>query len=387
MNEHRQTLHVARNVVEVEQLAPLWERVAWGGEQAELPYYTETLRRRDGAEPLAILVAREGVPVAAGASRVERRTLDARLGYLRLAAPRARVAQFVPGGVVAADADARDALVAALRSTLADGTVDALAFPALPVQSDLYRALARLGGPLERQRFVPSWSRRRLLLPPDFESFLASRSRKIRAGIRYDAKKLESALGDALRVEVHRDASEHARIVRDLDTVATATYQRALGAGFAATEERVELLGVALRHGWARAYLLYRGELPIAYWLCPVHGDTVTLAQTGYLPDWAGIRPGIYLLMRVIEDACADPALRYLDFGPGRSSYKRHFSSEAYEERNVLVFAPTLRARRINATRTLVLGTGMGARRALDALQLTDRVKSVWRRRLRSAAQ
>ena len=47
--------------------------------------------------------------------------------------------------------------------------------------------------------------------------------------------------------------------------------------------------------------------------------------------------------MRVIEDACADPALDVLDFGPGDAAYKQQFSNESREERNVVVFAPTFR--------------------------------------------
>jgi len=50
--------------------------------------------------------------------------------------------------------------------------------------------------------------------------------------------------------------------------------------------------------------------------------------------------------MRVIEDACADPSLDVLDFGPGDAAYKRQFSSDSRVERNVVVFAPTFRGRR-----------------------------------------
>ncbi len=65
--------------------------------------------------------------------------------------------------------------------------------------------------------------------------------------------------------------------------------------------------------------------------------------------------------MRVIEDAIADPALHVLDFGPGDATYKQQFSTESHEEQNVVVFAPTLRGRRLNATRTLVLAPAWGA--------------------------
>ena len=379
-------VRIARTVAEVEGLATPWNATRWGGEQAEHAYFLTSATAQAGrSRPFGLLLLRGAEPVAAAAGRVERRRLDARIGYLRVYAPRVDVLQLVPGGIVANDESALTALTDALLATLAGGEADALAVPALPVESELFAALATLGGPLERQRMIPTWTRRRLVLPGSFEEFLASRSRKIRAWIRYDAKRLLDALGDELILEIFRDASSLDRITRDLDTVASSTYQRALGAGFADTDERRSLLRVGLEHGWARPYVLYHRGEPIAYWLCSVHRDRITLATTGYLPAYAPYRVGIYLLMRVIEDACADPALRVLDFGPGRSAYKQHFSSEGYEERNIIVFAPTWRGRRINLTRTAVLGTARLSRRAVDSTGLTDRLKTAWRRRIRAS--
>jgi CelD/BcsL family acetyltransferase involved in cellulose biosynthesis len=379
------TVEVARTLADVERLGPVWNDIPWAGEQAEHAYFVAAARARAAAgRPFAVLVSSDGRPAAAAAGRVETLRLDTRVGYLRVYAPAVRMLQIVPGGAVAADVESIPTLVGAVRSVLAAGEADALALPALPVDSEVFAAFAALAGPLERQRFVPAWTRLRLVLPASFEEFLRSRSRKIRAGIRYDTKKLLEALGDELSVRIASDASSFDEVVRDLDRVSASTYQRALGAGFADTEERRALLRVSLEHGWARVYVLRRGEEPIAYWLCSVHRDRITLSNTGYLPEYAPYRVGIYLLMRVIENACDDPALRVLDFGPGRSAYKRHFSSEGYEERNLTVFAPTSRARRINATRTAVLGPAWIARKALDRTGLTDRVKAAWRARLRT---
>jgi hypothetical protein len=381
-------MKVARTVEEVERLAASWSKLPWGGEQAEHAYFVASAHARAGRDrPFALLLFSGEEPVAGAAGRVESRQLETRIGYLRAYAPTASVLQIVPGGIVATDTSVVPPLTDALRAALAGGEADALALPALPVESELFAALAELGGPLERQRLIPTWPRRRLVLPVSFEEFLASRSRKIRAGIRYDAKKLLNALGDDLTVEVFRDALSLERVVRDLDTIARSTYQRALGAGFADTDERRSLLRVGLEHGWARPHILYHLGEPISYWLCSVHRDRITLNTTGYLPAYAPYRVGIYLLMRVIEDACADPALRILDFGPGRSAYKLHFSNEGYEERNIVVFAPTWRGRRINVTRTAVLGIAWLGRRAVDSTGFTDRLKSAWRGRLRGSRQ
>jgi CelD/BcsL family acetyltransferase involved in cellulose biosynthesis len=274
-------------------------------------------------------------------------------------------------------------LAAAAWGLLRDGSVEALAVPALPVEAPVFRAFAQLGGPLERQRFIPTWTRRRLELPETFDAFLASRSRKIRAGVRYDAKKLVDALGDGLTLAIHRDATGFDALVAQLEAVASTTYQRSLGAGFADTPEQRRVAHLALERGWLRAYVLAHDGEPVAFWLCSVHGGTITLKTTGYLPAYARYRPGIYLLMRVIEDACEDPSLEVLDFGPGRSDYKRHFSSGGYAERNLLVFAPALRPRAVNAGRTAILAGGAATRRALDAAGLTTRLRTAWRGRLR----
>src|SRR5262249_40248357 len=101
---------------------------------------------------------------------------------------------------------------------------------------------------------------------------------------------------------------------------------------------------------------------------------------------YAQHRVGVYALMRVIEDACADPELRVIDFGPGDAPYKEQFSSRSTVERSIVVFAPSLRGRRINASRTAILGSALLARRVLDAGGLTDRVRSGWRARLKQRA-
>jgi CelD/BcsL family acetyltransferase involved in cellulose biosynthesis len=360
--------------VELEQQ---WRATSWAGEQAEYDYFMAALGE---AEPFAVFA-----PGAAAVGRLRSRRLDTSIGYLRLYAPRVRVLELVAGGVVARDRAAADALANDVWSQLAGGLAEVLTVPALPVDSPAFAAFAALGGPLERQRFIPTWTRRRLVLPESFDAFLSGLSRKSRAGVRYDSKKLVDALGDELSVSIHRDAANFDELVGELDRVASGTYQRALGAGFADTPEQRRLTRLALEHDWLRAYVLAHRGRAIAFWLCSVHGPTITLKTTGFDPAYAHYRVGIYLLMRVIEDAIGDPVLEVLDFGPGRSDYKRHFSNDGYEERNLVLFAPSFRPRMINVVRTGLLGAGAGARRVLDATGGTARVKSAWRSRLRGA--
>ena len=330
-----------------------WPQVDWHTEQAEQPYVLAesgeaVMRMGDGA---------------ALVGRIAERRFESRVGYLRVYAPMLRVLRLVD---VVGDA------ASIVRDVLHD--VDVATTPALPVDSVEYRSLLPLNG----DPFTPTWERRLLVLPESWDAFLASRTRKIRAGIRYDMKRLEQSL-DA-RVHVVREWSDE--LVDTLESIAQTTYQRQVGAGF--SRERADVLRVAFEHGWARIYLLADGERPVAFWWCGVHRGTVRLNTTGYLPEHARHRPGIYLLMHVIQDAIADPSLRVLDFGPGRSDYKRHFSNESYLERNLVLYGSTFRAQRARIVRTAVGAATYGARRALDATGATQRIKTAWRKRLRA---
>jgi hypothetical protein len=377
-------VEIARTAEDVERLKPVWERIPWQREEAAHEYFLTRLRtRQDVLGPFAVIVGSAGGPVAALAGRFESRQLKTALGYKVVYAPRVRMLHIVDGGIVITEIAALEPLLGALRAVLASGEADAVGVPPLRIDSELHAAFNSLGGPLERQPLIGAWTRRRLALPGSFEEFVSSRSANTRWRIRRDAKKLEAALGDRLSVEIIRDPGGLEQLVVDADRVARSTYQRALGAGFSDTPEQRALAAVGLEHGWVRGYLLYRGAEPIAYWLCSIYDGTILIRTAGFDNAYAEHRVGIYLLMRVVEDACGDPALRVLDFGPGDAVYKQQFSSESWEERNLVIFAPTFRARRINVIRTLILGPVWAVRRILDATSLTDRVKTIWRSRLR----
>ena len=377
-------LEIARSADELERLRPAWEELPWQREEAAYEYFAARLRTRpDVIAPFAAVVFDGETAVAGLAGRLESRHLDTVLGYKVVYAPLVRFLRVVDGGLVAPEGPPRRALLEAVAGMLRRNEADVVGLPPFETGSALYSELARLGGPLGRQPFIAPWTRRRLLLPAGFEEFLASRSHKTRKGIRQDERRLEAAFGDRLSVEITRDPSGLERLIEGADRVAGSTYQRALGAGFADTVEQRALTEVGLSHGWVRGYLLYLDGDPIAYWLCSLYGDTMLLKTGGYDKAHTGHRVGIYLLMRVIEDACLHPTLRVLDFGPGDASYKQQFSSEGMLERNLVLFAPSFRARRINATRTAILGPARVARSVLDASGLTRRIRSGWRGRLR----
>jgi hypothetical protein len=377
-------VEVGRTLEDLERLKPVWDELPWRREEAVYEFFVTRLRTRpDVIGPYVALLTAAGAPVGGLAGRIEWRKLQTAVGYRVVYAPRVRLLQIVDSGVVALTVPALAKLAGLIEAVLQSGDVDAVAFPPFEVGSELEAAFGSIGGILGHQPLIAPWTRRRLVLPGAFEDFMASRSHKTRKGVRRDARKLEGTYGDRLSVEILRAPGDLERLVHDSDRVAGSTYQRRLGVGFADTAEQRAVARVGLEHGWVRGYLLYLDSDPVAYWLCTVFGDTMVLKNGGFDETYASYRTGIYLLMRVIEDACRDPDLRVLDFGPGDSAYKQQFSNESHEERNLVLFAPTFRARRINGARTAILAPARLAREALDAARLTDRVRSGWRGRRR----
>src|SRR5258708_7585056 len=202
----RLQVRVARTAADVVALRGPWTKVSWLREEAECDFIVARARSRPGViEPFGVLVSAGEEPVAGAAGRIELQALRTTVGYRVVYAPTVRMLRIVDGGLVATDPAAVEPLIAALEATLAEGGLDALTLPALPVDSELFAAARELGGPLEQQRFLTTSTRRHLVLPDTFDEFLRSRSRKTRFGVRYDTAKLLAALGEELRVEVLQD--------------------------------------------------------------------------------------------------------------------------------------------------------------------------------------
>jgi hypothetical protein len=377
-------VEVARTFADVERLAALWDAIPWQREEAERAFFLARAgARSDTLAPFAIFVLNGERPVGALAGRIDSRRLPAKLGYTTLYAPRVRLLHVIDGGVYLPEHETLEAARAVVEAALRTSEFDAVALPNLPIDSPVLDAFESLGGPWRRQRRSRAQPRRRLVLPDSFEQFVAPRSANTRWRIRRDPRRLAETFGDELSLEIVREPSQIERLFADAERVARATYQRALGAGFADTPERRALTEVALANGWLRGYLLYlRGE-PIAFWICSVYRGTLLIRLTGYDQAYAELRVGLFLLMKVIEDAIEDPDVSIVDFGQGEAAYKQQFGDTSELERDLIVFAPTPRAVRINILRNVVLVSADGARRALDATQLTDRVRSGWRDRLR----
>jgi CelD/BcsL family acetyltransferase involved in cellulose biosynthesis len=382
------TVTVARSVAEVEELRPKWERLQGNQLTTDLDWFLTTVEHDPRAQrPHVIYLERDGEPQGMVLGRLQDIELRCRLGYRKLYEPPLRVVTVVYGGFLGPLAEANpQALLGTLASSVRRGEVDALNLPSVRVGSPLADAV---GGMSARARRSTTATRAHWYkaIPDSFDAFLGDLSSSTRQGVKRYANKLEREFADSLELRSVTSLDELEGFFADGAAVAAKTYQGGLGVGVRQDDElQRHLVRLGLERGWFRAYVLSLAGEPAAFWHGYAYRGTFRTMVPGYDPAYAKLNIGTYVLMKLIADLCDDPTIESLDYGLGDAEYKRRFGDGFWEEQDVAVFSPTLRALRIHAVRS-VLNSGVGVGRSLirDAGKV-DRVKKAWRKRVADQA-
>ena len=377
------TVEIARTPEQVEALRPLWRTLQWHY-NADIDFYLTVLRSRSTIiRSHVVVLSRHNRPVAILAGRLEEGPLECKLGYKTVCQPKARTLVVPCGGVMADRSPAlAEALLRAVRDALSCGEADLVLFARLRMNLELVRQVRRIPGLLSRGRFEIASPHHRLRLGGSYEAFLKSCSRNSRVNVRRYSKRLVRKFGDKLAVKCLRGEDQLEQLSRDVGEIVPKTYQAGIGVGFLSTPEERELVALAARRGWLRAYVLTIADKPVAFWPGYQYDRTFFCAIPGYDPAYQVDRVGTFLLMKIIEDLCSDDEVDVLDYGFGDAQYKRSFSNEHWIESDVRIFAPTMRGMRLNAMRSAIGAVDRSARWCLSRTRLLQRVKTAWRRRL-----
>ena len=376
------SVDVARGWDEVAALRPLWESFPRASITADFDHFHTVIRSDPSMlEPWALAARRSDTPVALALGRLEELRLPLKIGYRTLVAPRLRSLTMVYRGVLGdVDDEIAGRLVRELVDVLADGSVDVVTFRRLDLASSLYAAATTVPGSLARQRRTRAavcWERS---LPPSYDAFLGSLSKSTRTGVKRYSNKLERDFDGRLEVRRLARPDDLDEFFRDADAVAARSYQRGLGVGVRDDAAQRQRILAALEKGWFRAFVLRIDDEPVAFCNGEAYGERFSYGIPGYDPAYRDYRVGTYVLMKLIEDLCADPDVSVLDLGFGDAEYKRRFGDRSWQEADVHVFATRARPVAINVARTAVLATNDALTRVAGSLGVLDRVKQRWRR-------
>lgn len=379
---------VARTLEELEQLRGPWNELLGPQLNADPDYFVTAIRGRDDAvRPHVLLLEHAGEPRALAVGRVEEITLPCKFGYRTVYAPSVRALTVVYEGLLG-DPSVEDTelVFGELRAALGRGEADVLRLRNLEVDSTLHRLATRTPSVLARQHTSTTSVHWELALPDTLDELLQSKSSSFRKDTRYDERRLAKEFGDRLTVEVYREPSDLERLFGQIADVSATTYQRGLGVAFGDRELDRTLTKLAAERGWFRAYVLSIDGEPRAFWHGVAHGGRFNLGTPGYDPAYGRLRIGNFLLMRLLDDVCADPSVELFDFGFGDAFYKQRLGDRKKLEEDVLVFASSFRGARVNLTRTAVLKAAGVARAVAERAPALQGLKRKWRSRLSAGA-
>jgi hypothetical protein len=380
------TLTVLDTWAALERVGDAWR--AWQhNPNADIDFYRFILGVRAECEhPYVVCVEDDAKTQALLVGRVERVHVPIRVGYFKIAQPEIRLITFLEGGLLGQlDEPNADRLVRFVLDRMAAGDADAAFFGHVRQNSALVQSLKRFPRRLRRDAFPAVQPHRSMTIPDSLEAFYASLSPKVRKNQKWQAKKLVEAYAQQVAVRCYTREQDLDVLFRDVDRIASATYQRGLGVGFADTPEMRGRMQLEASKGWMQAFVLYLAGQPAAFWIGTRYRNRFFSDFMGYDSAHAKYSPGMYLILQGIERLCQETGpnrVTELDFGLGDAQYKQVLGTDGWMEESLYLYSPSLRGAVLNLSRTLTGMIERSARAVLRKLQLENYFKASWRKRL-----
>lgn len=376
-------VRVLRAVDELEELRPIW--TSWQRHpNADMDLYLRTVRSLPGViRPNVLVLDGADGPKALLLGRLEHGAVEVRIGYRSLIKCRARIMTFIHGGHLggASPLDS-EALMLKVLSLLKQREADAAFFNNIDTRSSIYQTATVMPGFLVRDHVPIISVHRKMLLSASESDFFQGLSSKHRKKLRWQVKKFADQFGPAVRRRCFMYPDELDVMFRDVEIVAKKTYQRGLGVGFHDDPDTRDRMAIAARVNSLRAHVLYIGDAPVAFWIGVLYHTTFHSQFMGYDPDYGKHSPGMFLILKVIEDLCnakCSDVAEGIDFGLGDAQYKTVLGNMEWRDASFFMFAPSLTGVFLNALRTsgeLLNRTGI---RVAASIGLTTKIKRLWR--------
>jgi hypothetical protein len=337
----------------------------------------------DRAVPLLLAVARSGQSCTLVVAQIVDAVVPWRVGYGTLGSSRARVLEVLRGGILGDQSAACLGFVCdRLRSAMRELRVDAIVVRHVVEGSAAHHAFSQRPGWFCRDRLGVASPNGRMTVPPTFADFLAAQSKRERDDNRRYEKRIRREFGDGVRVERLLRVADVERFAAVVESIARKTWQRGFGAGFRDSAPERARWSLAAELGFLHVHVLWLGDEPVAFCTGFAVGSTLWLEHIGYDPEYRRLRPGLFLVHRVVERMAAEGRVRAIDFGIGDADYKRRLCDTWSTEVTVWVFAPTVRGLWLNGVRSLTNALYRLGYRLLDRCGLLEPLKRRWRRAL-----
>jgi hypothetical protein len=371
------TVSVAASLPAVEKLRPIWEQWAHSP-QTEFEYYLHRLRTDSTVlGPCVLTVCRDHVPEAVVVGQVIRQRLSSIISAVNIRGPEVTVLEVVNGGRMGKESDVIDGLLAAQLWQVAKGQrVDLLLFQRLPLESELYRALHRMGSRFAQHR-VPSifcYSVVQLTAPPGGRPpFLSGKNLR---ETRRKARIIERAFPGRVRRACYSGVAEVDHGMHEASSVVVTTWQHYLGQDFLSDEQTRDHLRFVAAQGSLRIYVMYIDDSPCAFLIGQLHKDKFYCLYAGYNPAFGKFSVGSLLTSWALTNLAAT-GVQEVDLGEGGQEHNRRLGCRSREEGTVHVYFPTPRGIVLNGFFALAQIVRAAGRRTITELRLS-RLRKAW---------
>ena len=378
----RLTVRVIQELSQIEEIRSSWE--SWQSHpNAHLDDYRLRFQYRpEFLRPHIIVVEREGKPDALLVGRLDRATPEFKFGKWRVFKTEARSLSFLYGGMLGQDSPENcqlmvDEILQSLRQGVADFAVLNHVRKGSPILEIAQRCPAR------RQRDAAPVLELHcgMTVPRKIEEVYSRLKSDYRSEVRRKLRKVRADFHGEVKLVSFRQPTEIASMVETVESIARKTYQRGIGVGFIDTPEMRARLELAARRGLLRAYVLHFASEASAFCVGGLYRGVFYGEYVGYDPQFNDYSPGTLLLMLMLEEFCQDESVREYDFGYGSEWYKQRFGDRQWQEALVTIYAPTLRALRLKALRTILSSADRGARAILERAHLIGKARRAWRQK------
>jgi hypothetical protein len=380
-------VRILRSPGELEEIREVW--TSWQHHpNIDIDFYLTVNRLRPQIlRPHVMVLYRDNHPDALLIGRIVNERIAFSIGYKTILKPKARILRIAYNGLLGNLSPANsEVLVNEILSTLRHGESDLAAFSHVRADSPVYQAARQVPGFLSRDFFPRFQLHRSMTVPATVEDFNQRLSKKVRKNQKWQAKIILQDFSGNIRIDCIREMDGLERMIRDVEEIARKTYQRGLGVGFEDTAEMHERLRLEAEKGRLRAFILYIVDRPCAFWVGTVYQRTFHSDFMGYDPEYGRYSPGMFLMMRVIEGLCEGQGstdVAQIDFGLGDAQYKEILGNCTWQEASMFIYAPTLKGLALFLLKTPMAFVDHAVRKGLEKTQLLQRVKALWRRRVR----
>jgi CelD/BcsL family acetyltransferase involved in cellulose biosynthesis len=175
-----------------------------------------------------------------------------------------------------------------------------------------------------------------------FETWQRGLSGNARSTIKRKTRRIAQASGGGVTIRAYRTPDEFAEFHPMARAVSATTYQeKLLGSGLPADGASLGNLFQLAAADRLRAWLLFIGDVPVAYLCCTAHRDALLYTYVGHDPAYGDLSPGTVLHAEAMRALFADRFSRF-DFTEGEGQHKRLFSTGGTPCVDLLLLRPTL---------------------------------------------